>query len=244
MARYGNKRKPDLARVERLYRAGLLAITEIARECVIPEANIRYYAKKLGWKRDLTDEMRTRTRTKLVENLATFDKGQDIVDELRKSSDEELIEQAARTQVQVVREHQKTLGNGHSLTMRMLNELDAMTTHRGELEDMIKSTIAPRRQGALMAASSLGNRAAVLRNLAASAREWVILERQAFNIADDREKDNKEQSKLDQMTAEQLRAEILTDAKKMGLDLNPDDLTSNSIVGVAAKAANGSGLKH
>lgn len=230
-----NKRT-DWNRIERLYRAGLLSILEIARECNVPESNIRYHAKQKGWKRDLTDEMRARTRTKMVENLATvFDSGE-AIDQLKKASDEELIEQAARTQVQVVREHQKTLGHGHSLTMRMLNELDATTTHRGELEDMIKSTIAPRRQGALLNALSLSGRATIMRDLATAARLWVTLERQAFSIADDRDKENKQQEKLDQMTAEQLRKEILDDAKKLGLQLTSEDL-----VRPTTHAVNGNG---
>jgi hypothetical protein len=224
-------------RAKRLYRAGLLSNYEIARECKTTEANIRYRAKKEGWKKDLTDEVRQTARTKMIENLASVQDAGNIIDGINQVEDSNIIEQAARTQVEVVRQHQKTLGNGHSLTMRMLNELDVTTTHRGELEDMIKSTIAPRRQGAALAAISLPQRATVMRDLATAARLWVTLERQAFSIADDREKDNKDRQKLDEMTAEQLRAEIKEDAKKIGLDLT-------ELGGVANKATNGSGKVH
>lgn len=242
--------RPDWKRIERLYRAGMLSIHEIARECNIPEANIRYHAKKKGWERDLTNEVRSATRTKLVENLANARKGkisnqdyksdenQDILKQLTGATDEQIIEEAARTQVEVVRQHQSTLGSGHSLTMRMLHELDATTTHRGELEDMIKSTISPRRQGAVLNALSLAGRATVMRDLAQAARIWITEERRAFSIVDDKA-DSKERSKLDEMTAEQLRAEILQDAKKIGLDLTTE------YGGVAPKATtNGSGKVH
>lgn len=242
--------RTDWNRIERLYRAGILSVLEIARECNVPEANIRYHAKKNNWKRDLTDQVRAATRTKMVENLANAramrvdpdnkDISEALVKQFTGATDEQIIEQAARTQVEVVRQHQATLGSGHSLTMRMLNELDATTSHRGELEDMIKSTIAPRRQGAVMNAISLASRATVMRDLATAARLWITLERQAFNIADDREKDGKEQRKLDEMTAEQLRKEIQEDAKKLGLDL-----TSEFGNGVAPKVTtNGSGKVH
>jgi hypothetical protein len=237
------KKRVDWNRVERQFRAGLLSISEIARENGLPEANIRYHAKRLGWKRDLTDEMRSRTRTKMVENLAkVFDTGE-AVDKLKQVQDEEIIEQASRTQVHVVREHQKTLGHGHGLTMRMLDELDATTTRRGELESMIKSDVAPIRQRALMNAVSLGARATIMRDLATAARLWVTLERQAFSIADDRDKaaDNS-QRKIDEMTAEQLRAEIVSDAKKMGLDLNPQDFDQG--IAELSKTTNGSGKPH
>jgi AcrR family transcriptional regulator len=212
-------RRVDWVKIEKLYRAGMLSLREIARECGTSGPNILYHAKKNGWTRDLTQEVRKRTRSKLVENLAQVYDATDTVKQIKLASDDEIIEQAARTQVQVVREHQRTLGTGHGLVMRMLNELDATTTHRGEMEDMIKSDIAPRRQGALMNAVSLGNRATVLRDLAIAAKTWVTLERQAFNIADDRGEATKEQIEMSKKTADELKQEIIKDANRLGLDL-------------------------
>jgi hypothetical protein len=212
----------DWAKVERQYRAGLLSVCEIARQNNTIESTIRMRAQREGWKRDLTDEMRQTTRNKLVENLANVYSGKDVADSIKSASDEEIIEQASRTQVQVVRSHQGTLSAGHNLVMRMLGELDATTTHTGELVEMIKSNIAPSRQAALQKIASLPGRAQIMRDLAIAAKTWVILERQAFNIADDRDK-GQEQRKLDEMTAEQLRTEIMADAKKLGLELTSND---------------------
>ena len=231
------KVRVDWARVERQYRAGLFSNKEIALDNnVHSESLIRYHAKRLGWKKDLSSEVRQRTRTKMVENLASAFEGPEIVNKIKQIEDEEIIEQAARTQVQVVREHQKTLGQGHALTLRMLSELDATTSCNGELQDMIKSDVAPVRQRAMQNAVSLSARATTLRDLATAARTWVILERQAFSIADDN-KDDKNQRKLDEMTAEQLRAEILNDpiAQQLGLT---DGL------GIPTKTTNGSGKVH
>ena len=114
----------------------------------------------------------------LIDLALVFD-GSDVVKQIQEATDEEIIEQASKTQVQVVRGHQKTLGDGHNLVMRMLSELDATTAHRGELEEMIKSTISPIRQKAALNAISLGGRAQVMRDLAIAAKTWVILERQA-----------------------------------------------------------------
>lgn len=234
-------RKTDWKKVERLYRAGLLSVAEIGRECGVGDSLIRYHAKTKGWKKDLSQEMRNLTRTKLVENLATVFDGNQVIKDIKDAEDEQIIEQASRTQVHVVREHQKTLGQGHSLTLRMLDELDATTAYKGELQDLITSTVAPARQEALRRAVTLGSRATIMRDLATAARLWVTLERQAFNIADDRDKDNKER-KLDDMTAEQLRAEIIQEADRMGIKLEKDDLPQRP-VGVAAKA-NGSNKVH
>lgn len=234
--------RTDWKRIERLYRAGVLSVSEIGRETNTPEANIRYHAKKNGWKRDLTDEVRKTARTKLIENLATVSNPSAFMEGVQKATDEDIIEQAARTQVQVVREHQKTLGHGHSLTLRMLDELDATTAYRGELQELISSTVAPIRQEAMRRAISLSARATIMRDLATAARLWITLERQAFSIVDDRDT-SKESRKLDEMTAEQLRQEILSDAQKMGLDLKPSDF-ARDVTGIAPSSKNNGKVHH
>jgi hypothetical protein len=213
-----NKRV-DWVRIEKLYRAGMLSIREIGRECGTTASNIAYHAKKNGWTRDLTQEVRKRTRSKLLENMAQIHDATDTINQIKQASDDEIIEQASRTQVQVIREHQRTLGSGHGLVMRMLHELDATTTHRGEMEDMIRSEIQGRRQGAMMSAISLAGRATVLRDLAIAAKTWVSLERQAFNIQDDRGEASKEEIELSKKTADELKQEIIKDANKLGIDL-------------------------
>jgi len=216
----GPQPKIDWKKAERLYRQGLLSLNEIAQECgAKTEGTIRSHAKAHGWTRDLTNEMRNKTRVKMVENLATFANPDAVLTGMQ---DEQIIEEAARTQVQVVREHQTTLKRGHQLTLRMLDELDATTAYMGELQKLISSTVAPQRQEGLRRAISLSSRITSMRDLANAAKTWVQLERQAFNIVD--ETKNSEFKNLDNMSAEDLRKEILQDAEKMGLDLVPDDL--------------------
>jgi hypothetical protein len=53
-----------------------------------------------------------------------------------------------------------------ALAGRMVDELDTVTAHHGELEDMICTEESdPRRRGALLKAISLGERAMTLKNL-------------------------------------------------------------------------------
>lgn len=214
------KKNVDWKKIERLYRAGLLSIGEIARECGTVEGNIRHRAKKEGWKRDLTQQVRNLTRTKFVEHLAQKNGGLDELFANEKSmEDEKIIEEAARTQIQVIREHQKAIGHGHRLTMRMLDELDATTAYAGELQKLITENISPKNQEAIRRAVGLNSRATVLRDLATAARTWVTLERQAFNIVDDRDKGDKKADDLNK-TAEELRQEIIKDAHQLGLELS------------------------
>lgn len=222
MAGRGKSKNIDWKKGERLYRQGLLSNHEIALQIgAKSEATIRTRAKQEGWQRDLTDQMRQKARVKMVENLASYGSPDKAIEGMH---DEQITEEAARTQVHVVREHQKTLKSGHELTLRMLNELDATTAYAGELQQLITSTVAPARQEALRRAVTLGARATVMRDLAQAARIWVTMERQAFNIVD--ESKNPEVKDLDNKSAEELRAEIMDDAKKMGLNLNELDVDS------------------
>lgn len=218
MARTPSK-KSDYKKAERLYRQGLLSNIEIAFECGFKsEGSIRALAKKFGWKHDLTQEVRHQARVKMVENLASYalegaSQGQDS------SHDENLIEQAARTQVQVVRDHQTAIKQGHQLTVRMLHELDDVTAFKGELQALITSTVAPQRQEALRRAVTLQARVQTMRDLATAASTWVKLERQAFSIVD--ETRNPQADRVDDnKTADELRAEILKEAKQLGLDVD------------------------
>lgn len=221
------KKNIDWKRIEKLYRSGLLTLEEIARESGTVSGNIRHRAKKYGWKRDLTDAVREKTRMKLIESLAdNYGGGQNASKELEKLTEDAIVEQAARTQIQVLREHQKSIGHGHKLVMRMLDELDASTAYAGELQQLITSTVSPQRQEAVRRAVSLGSRSTILRDLSTAARQWVNLERQAFNIPDERDKGI---DKVDDVnkTAAQLRREIEDEARQLGLSLialgNNDD---------------------
>lgn len=216
----GPSKHIDWKKAERLFRQGIFSYQEIATQVGAKnEATIRMHAKSKGWKRDLTHEVRQEARNKFIESMANFGDADKLIEG---RTDQQLIEEAARTIVQVVRDHQTTLKRGHTLTLRMLDELDATTAHMGELQKLITDSIAPARQEGLRRAIGLAQRAVTLKELANSARIWVALERQAFNIVD--ESKNPEVKDLENKSSEDLRKEILDDAKRMGLDLSSEEL--------------------
>jgi hypothetical protein len=153
------------------------------------EGAIRKYAKQHKWKGDLGAKVRAKTREKLIKDLADGSRdGSDSSSPQRAMSEDETTELAALTQVTVVRDHKATISTGRSLTMRLLSELDAVTSNVGELKQEIaagKKDDAKRRN-AMLKAVGLSNRAATMRDLATAARTWVGLERQAFSIVEDR----------------------------------------------------------
>jgi hypothetical protein len=171
----------DWEAIEREYRAGQLSVREIGREHGISEGAIRKRAKAEGWVRDLSEKVRELARAKLVRDAGTQEGTQ-----TPRVNERETIEFAAARHVEVTRQHQGAVGRGRDLTLRLLDELDATTTHVGELHDLIeedtKGEKNPRRRDGMLRAVSLPGRAGVLKDLSLAAKNWIALERQAFNM--------------------------------------------------------------
>jgi len=93
---------------------------------------------------------------------------------------------------------------------RLMQELDAVTTKGNEIAAAIDTTESDEKQRiAAHRAVSLQARAAIMRDLAQSARLWVQLERQAFRISDDRDRNTV--SAIEEMSEEELEASIRED---------------------------------
>ena len=60
------KQQPDWEAINGLYRAGLLSVRAIAERHNISDTAIRSKAKKNGWQRDLTEQVRQAVKAKVV----------------------------------------------------------------------------------------------------------------------------------------------------------------------------------
>jgi hypothetical protein len=134
------------------------------------------------------------------------------------AEDEATVEQAALMQVAVVREHSMTIHSDMELLRGLMQELEVCTTRNDELLAAIDATEKDdKRRFAAHQSVSLQARAGVMRDLAHSARLWVQLERQAFRISDDRDRNTA--SPIEQMTEAELEASILEDLRVLGIGL-------------------------
>lgn len=232
-------RNVNWIKIERAYRAGALPVTKIALQAGISDAAIHQKAKKYGWTRDLTASVRARAAEKLTLAMAT-PLGTSVPVRPREgrsdAEDEETIEQAALTQIAVIREHSGGIRRGLELTTRLMHELDATTTKNNELLDMIDGVDDEKQRFALQRAVSLPARATVMRDLAHAARVWIGLERQAFRISDDRTKEMP--SAVENMTEEELRASILEDLRVLNIEV-PKQLAPPKAQGVAPPKKSG-----
>lgn len=169
-----NPRIIDWERIEREYRAGQLSVAEIGRQCDISHQAINKRAKREGWTRNLAGKVRAEVAARLVAGTVAT------------CNTREAIDNAAARGVELVRQHQHTIGRGRAITLRLLDELEASTCHVGELEEMIEAETLedrdPRRRNAMLKAVSLPGRSGVVKDLSLAARNWIGLERQAFNL--------------------------------------------------------------
>lgn len=125
--------------IERDYRAGVMSVREIAKWYGVSHTAINKRAKAEGWVREA--QPKHFDRKALVGEIVSVQPAGDF-------KPEQLTDRA------------------RGLTARLLDELDVVTAHVGELEDMISEEESdPRRRGALMKAVSLGERAMTLKNL-------------------------------------------------------------------------------
>jgi len=187
----------DWDAVGREYRAGMLSVREIARQHGIDDRSIRKHAKKEGWSRDLGEKVRAKVRSEMVRA------------EVRKpdAPEAEVIEMAAQRGVQVLREHRKDIGRGRKLVEAMFTELEDQTENRALLTELVGSHLedvgaSEQAKRVAQKAISLPGRAGTLRDLTQSLQRLVILERQAFNLDDERPADpfTEFYSKIDGLT--------------------------------------------
>ena len=176
--------KTDWESIEREYRAGQLSVREIARRFGITEGPIRRKAKALKWKRDLSEKVRAAAQSKLHAEDAgrAGDAG---------ATDAEIVEKAAERSADVIRMHRTDIARGRSLVEAMMGELEDETDHRKLLSELVEQHLDdiganPQVEAAIRKAISLPTRSGVLRDLSQSMHKLIVLERQAYNLDDNK----------------------------------------------------------
>lgn len=132
----------DWADIEKDYRAGVLSVREIARWNNVDEKAIRKKAAALGWERVQQPGHVKR------EQVARHVEPDEIVPPATAAKPEEISDR------------------GRAIAKRLMDELETVTAHVGELEDMICTEESdPRRRQALLKSLSLSERSTTLKNL-------------------------------------------------------------------------------
>lgn len=185
----------DWEAVHAEYRSGQLSNVLLGKKYGVSEGAIRKRAKADGWQKDLAGAVRERVREKLVR------------EEVRTPNvrDEVIVETAATTGAEVVRRHRKDIAKGHGLASMLFEQLEYAAINRDDLENLVEEETKDdennHRRNRMLKALSLPTHAAVLRDLSACLKNFIPLERQAFNL-DEQEHEEPYEERLRRLMGE------------------------------------------
>lgn len=190
MATKGTRRDVDWEAVEQDYRAGVLSVRLVAKKHGISHTAIQKRAAKEGWERTLSKPIRQSAEAKVAKSVAS----EVATDNARETvSDRDVIEANAEMLAQVIKGHRNDIKEGRDLVRRLVSELSNSTSLIGEIEKLIVEETQgdqfPGRRQAMLRAVSLGSRASTMRDLSQALKNVVTLERQAFGLDDEKDKD-------------------------------------------------------
>lgn len=145
----------DWAEIERDYRTGTMSLRDLGRWYSISEGAIRKRAKKGGWVREnAATGTQSKARTEDAPEREKIYVGTVLTPE--NASPEAIV------------------GRGRNLVLRMMDELEATTSHQGELECLIEMAVdgadASKQREALRQAVSLKQRSDIVKALATAAK--------------------------------------------------------------------------
>ncbi len=171
--------------IEKVYRAGSLSNSQLAKKVGISRQTLTTYIKNNGLTRDLKDKIGRRVDEVLNAELAT---GKLTGSEAEKQRDQIIVEEVAATHVQLIREHRIDLKLLREITAKLSTKLGVQVDvgyemfEAGKDADPIKVPI------------DLEKSAKTLNHLTTSYARLVDLERQAFGI--DKEGDSQVPSEV------------------------------------------------
>jgi len=127
-------KQPDWEAIERAFRAGSLSVRAIAERHKISDTAIRSKAKKNGWSRDLTEQVRQAAKGKLVRTDVRADSSH-----CEPRTDNEIVEEAATEAASVVLAHRTDLAQWRSIANKLSATLRAMAVTEANLGDFSRA---------------------------------------------------------------------------------------------------------
>ena len=127
-------KQPDWEAIHSLYRAGLLSVRSIAEQHGISDTAIRKQAKKLGWNRDLTDQVRAAAKAKVVRTEVRTNGSQS-----EPRTDEQIIEEASDQAAAVILAHRSGLAQWRGIADKLSYVLSDMEVTPNNAGDFARS---------------------------------------------------------------------------------------------------------
>lgn len=129
-----NNKQPDWEAIERAYRAGSVSIRAIADKYETNEGTIRSRAKKNGWQRDLTEQVKNATQAKLSR---TASRRPVTHDDAREDAD--IVDEASDDAAAVVLAHRVVLSQWRGLANKLCDALDEIVVDASNHNEFARS---------------------------------------------------------------------------------------------------------
>lgn len=126
-------KQPDWEAIERAYRAGSLSVRAIGDAQGVNHATILKRAKKEGWSRDLTDQVRTATKQKVTKAVTTVGNHVSLV------TDAEIIEEASDQAATVVLAHRAGLAQWRGIASKLSAALQDIEVNEANIGDFSRA---------------------------------------------------------------------------------------------------------
>lgn len=175
------KKPADWEKVERLYRAGVLSLREIAAPQGISETAIRKKAKKEGWTRDLQAKIKSK-----ADDLVRKAEVRNQVRTETVNSERVLVEATAQVIADVRMSHRKDIARNRALVNSLLEEVEHQTANRELYEELGEMLRSPDSYGQdklndlYRKVIGTGSRIDSAKKLAEALAKLVALEREAY----------------------------------------------------------------
>lgn len=179
MATPKKRKSIDWDKGDKLIRAGLLSFREIGRILDCDEGAVRKRKKTKNIDRDVTGEVRKSARSKLVRSA------EDKTDEKSAPTDEEVIEEAATLQANIVRSHRQTIKNRRNFIDKLHAELEMLTDGQADIKKLIKGLKSKDERvlrDTINKLTSLPTRIKGVADLVKAEDSLIKMERKAFSI--------------------------------------------------------------
>lgn len=131
-------KQPDWEAIERAYRAGSLSVRAIGESQGVNHATILKRAKKEGWARDLTEQVRIATKQKVTTSVTGTSNQSPVV------TDAEIIDEASSQAASVVLAHRTGLANWRAIADKLsvaLAEIDVNEDNLGDFSRALNAGV-------------------------------------------------------------------------------------------------------
>ncbi|WP_054475542.1 hypothetical protein [Achromobacter sp. 2789STDY5608615] len=177
------KKKPDWERIEADYRSGLLSVREIAARQGISHVAIAKRAKRDGWERDLSAQIRAKAEALVTKQAVTTE-----VSGNRKEQDAVVVKESSEQLASVMLTQRRSVTRAHNLCMALFTELEAHTNEPelfGQLGEFLREEGedgARKRAAVYEKVLTFGARVDGMKKLGETLKVLVGLERDIYGL--------------------------------------------------------------